>query len=257
MADEITPRFNLVKPEVGGSADTWGDKWNENADKIDAAIIKPDEENVWSAPQHFDGGLYAGAANPTDTTPGRVLKVGDFGVGNTISIPQGADLNDYTIPGEYFQPTNANAIPELNYPDQLAGFLKVAQTTGDGFVQEYTTHGDTIRKFLRGFYNGTWSSWVELYNTGNTDQPIGVDQTWQDVTDSRMRDTTYTNTTKRSIAVAISLNNVSRGFLRVDGVDVSLAYNAYQPFQMFTIVPPGSSYRLGITGNIELWAELR
>lgn len=53
MADEITPRLNLVKPEVGGSADTWGDKWNENADKIDAAIVKSDEENVWEAPQTF------------------------------------------------------------------------------------------------------------------------------------------------------------------------------------------------------------
>src|SRR5690606_31203537 len=60
MADEITPRFNLVKPEVGGSADTWGDKWNENADKIDAAIIRLDEENVWSAPQRFDGPLRVG-----------------------------------------------------------------------------------------------------------------------------------------------------------------------------------------------------
>lgn len=243
MADEMTPRLNLVKPEVGGSADTWGDKWNENADKIDAAIIKPDEENVWSAPQHFDGGLYAGETNPTDTTPGRVLKVGDFGVGATIWIKQGENLNDFTTPGEYHQSTNANAIPELNYPAQLAGSLKVMQAAS-GVVQEYTTYGSNRRKFLRGMYGGSWSSWVEFYNTGNIAQlisdgnlvqtsrtistgtgltgggnlsanrtislasshiPIGVGQTWRDVKGSRSLGTTYTNTTGRAIMVSISL----------------------------------------------------
>lgn len=38
MAEAITPNLNLVKPEIGGSQSTWGNRWNGNADKIDTAV---------------------------------------------------------------------------------------------------------------------------------------------------------------------------------------------------------------------------
>lgn len=106
--------------------------------------------------------------SPTDTTVGRVLKVGDFGVGYTIRIPSGANLNDYRTPGEYVQTLSGNAKPELNYPINFAGALKVLQGAGGSFVvQEYTAHGSNYRKFLRGG-GGSWSSWFEFYHSGNT-----------------------------------------------------------------------------------------
>jgi hypothetical protein len=38
MPDTSTPNYDLVKPEEGSSNDTWGEKWNDNADKLDTAI---------------------------------------------------------------------------------------------------------------------------------------------------------------------------------------------------------------------------
>ncbi len=38
MADASTTRYQLIKPEVGASADTWGGKWNQNADDTDALL---------------------------------------------------------------------------------------------------------------------------------------------------------------------------------------------------------------------------
>lgn len=48
--DQFTPNFNLVKPDVGASDDTWGEKLNSNFDILDAAVAAvgglPPEEYV-------------------------------------------------------------------------------------------------------------------------------------------------------------------------------------------------------------------
>ena len=40
MADTVTPKMGMTKPEIGGSPDTWGNKLNANLDIVDAKTVR-------------------------------------------------------------------------------------------------------------------------------------------------------------------------------------------------------------------------
>lgn len=102
------------------------------------------------------------------------------------------------------------------------------------------------------------------YPTNNN--AIGVGQTWQDMTASRVFSTTYTNTSGRPITISIAVGNNSPGgcAIDVDGVEVAryteTATNGPQN-QMITVVPNNATYVLraysGAARVITLWAELK
>ena len=81
--------------------------------------------------------------------------------------------------------------------------------------------------------------------------PIGVGQTWQNVTSSRSSGTTYTNTTGRTIVVMLRTGRNNKDFF-VNGV----AFNTWQEAATATfIIPPGSTYRSD--NNFDTFMELR
>lgn len=87
--------------------------------------------------------------------------------------------------------------------------------------------------------------------------PIGVGQTWQDVTSSRTTSITYTNSTGKSISVNImAYSNGTTYTLKVGGVTASSWISA-QPFTCCVIVPDGASYVLSAGTTIISWSELR
>lgn len=55
MADTVTPNYNLVKPEIGSSIDTWGNKLNSDMDKIDNAMKSIEDRKLEN-----DGDTYEG-----------------------------------------------------------------------------------------------------------------------------------------------------------------------------------------------------
>jgi hypothetical protein len=96
---------------------------------------------------------------------------------------------------------------------------------------------------------------------------IGVGQTPQDVTASRVISTTYTNTTGKPIEVKVYLNITSAStiaHLKVNGVNEdSMGASTWMPSSKITlsaIVPVGGTYSIGIeTGSTSIirWTELR
>tara|TARA_R110000803_G_scaffold3373_4_gene11432 strand:- start:361 stop:804 length:444 start_codon:yes stop_codon:yes gene_type:complete len=92
--------------------------------------------------------------------------------------------------------------------------------------------------------------------------PIGVGQTWQNVTASRAKSTTYYNTTGKPIMLCVKMGNTTGGDVAgyVDGVlilGMSFGTVPIYPFITF-IVPSGASY--SVTNNVSgftPWFELR
>lgn len=93
------------------------------------------------------------------------------------------------------------------------------------------------------------------------DRALGSGQTWQNFTGSRAVNTTYTNTTGRTIEVAItcSTNAGVQGFFQVNGVDVVrllIASGASQSSIVTLGIPANATYRLNATSQ-SYWWELR
>ena len=82
---------------------------------------------------------------------------------------------------------------------------------------------------------------------------IGVGQTWQDVTASRVSGTTYTNSTGKPILIKL-VSNSTNIVLTVGGVLISASANAINS-EVIAIVPSGSTYIATLT--INKWFELR
>lgn len=85
MPDTFTPNLNLTKPEVGASRDSWGVKWNTNADALDTAI---GNRALRATEIGTAGGLEGGGSLASN----RVLSIADGGV-STAKIANGAVTN--------------------------------------------------------------------------------------------------------------------------------------------------------------------
>ena len=90
---------------------------------------------------------------------------------------------------------------------------------------------------------------------------IGVDQTWQDVTGSRVSGTTYTNSTGKPIEVIIltSGSGVAQdNTISINGVVVARSFSASGVISnLSVIVQNGSTYLLTTAYAPSKWSELR
>ena len=192
----------------------------------------------------------------TDTTAGRLLKVGDFGVGgSSVNLANNSSANVINSNGKYYCSGWLSGTTPFHF-----GHLEHQQVGSTYSVQRfYGATTSTNSMWVRTEDNGTWTPWQGIYHTGN-EQQIGVNQTWQDVTASRSAGVTYTNTTGKPIEVVCYLNTTWPGvrIFYVDGLEADSIYvNSSITLQMKTraIVPNNSTY--SFNASFTKWVELR
>lgn len=91
------------------------------------------------------------------------------------------------------------------------------------------------------------------------DEVIGVNQTWQNVTASRVSGITYTNTTGKPIYIQItdSASSGNNGTIHINGALVAAITEGADSNQTFgVIVPNGNTYVVSLV-SINYWLELR
>ncbi|MCR4244748.1 phage tail protein [Enterobacter hormaechei subsp. steigerwaltii] len=105
-----------------------------------------------------------GLKSDFNITPGDIFKL-STGIGGN------ADLNDFTAPGLYYQPANAQAQTGKNYPEANAGSLEVYKHAG--ITQIYRVYNSS-RSYIRTLYSGTWSAWTKQYDAANKPSPADI-----------------------------------------------------------------------------------
>lgn len=112
-----------------------------------------------------------------DTTAGRVVRVGDYGIGVGLAASgtTGVDYNNYRTPGEYLMSSPSAGAPANAPPINNACILQVKAgtigTANNRVIQEahaYTTGSSIPRTFMRSYGGTSWTDWTEYLTTGTT-----------------------------------------------------------------------------------------
>lgn len=234
---EIDDEFNAIAVAVGTKAD----------------LASPTFTGTPAAPT---------AAPGTNTT--QVATTAFVGAADTAAITAErsatATLTNKTLTSPTINGGTITGITDLTVGDGGTG---VSSLTADNVI---LGDGTNPVKFVAPGSSGnvltsngtTWTSAALPVNA------IGVSQTWQDVTGSRLGGTTYTNSTGRPIMVSVNTssttNTITTTTLTVDGLAV--ASNGSQGGNtngVTAIVPDGATYSvsIGSGGSLSGWFELR
>lgn len=203
----------------------------------------------------------------TDSTAGRAIIVGSFGLGAALSADS-TSLNEDGVTGfrgyaastEGAPTTNAGAaivikrstIPTLLAVDYVTGAFYIRPFGTSAWERFYTT--GNVSAFAQTLLDDTSST--QARTTLDVIDGVGVRQSYSDVTASRATATTYTNSTGKPILVIISMNSSSNRTFTVNGLALLTTTSSTELTNISVVIPVGATYSLS-GGTISKWVELR
>jgi microcystin-dependent protein len=137
---------------------------------------------VWTAwVESWHSGNLVKTANNADSTLGRMLQVGDFGLG-ALTMSYIANIDDPTLPNGVYAVGNTTTGGKPG--GQTYGVLTVTGRNNNASTTRLTQtfgltegSGSTSRTWTRMCYNNVWGPWDESWHTGNLVKTVGVNDT--------------------------------------------------------------------------------
>lgn len=191
-----------------------------------------------------------GVFSTQEWSDSKFLKIGDYGLGGADNMPILNNLDDFTTKTGIYRTVEdrATGTPPATW-SKIRHSSVIVERVDQNWIKQTMTYIDSenipLVWYRTNKSNTVWHPWTCL-------NPLGVGQTWQEVTSHRLKGVTYTNTTGRPILVCATDYNGNGGgssIIFIDGVDrgVIMGGNATQT-SCTVLVPAGSTY--GIKDNV-------
>ncbi|CUR44310.1 tail fiber protein [Pseudomonas phage VCM] len=161
-------------------------------------------------------------ASYSDITPGRMLKVGDFGIGDQGILVGNLDALQNNGTGFYRLTNPLSGSPVAGVPCTV-----IHQAYDNERTQIATVEGNnSVRTFIRKYSGSAWGAWVELYHSGNSSALVSQVQTGiqpqLDAKVSKSGDTMTGTLNVAQIEVGIGANT---GFIDMHGPNSTTDYD--------------------------------
>src|SRR4051812_20763617 len=164
MTDSITTFLELIKPEVGASADTWGGKLNNDFDAVDAAIQSIIEAGNYAsatgadtvvvtlnpAPSSYVDGLRVRFKAAADNTTAPTLNVNALGA-RSVKFADGSSPAAGALQAGRIYCVDFNGTEFILTVQPTA---TAAETAGAGFLKSIKPPSAAATNFARGFERG-------------------------------------------------------------------------------------------------------
>ena len=179
-------------------------------------------------------------------TDEKFLKIGDYGLGGVDNMPILNNLDDFTTKTGIYRTVEdrTTGTPHATW-SKIRHSSVIVERVDQNWIKQTMTYIDSehipLVWYRTNKSNTIWHSWTCL-------NPLGVGQTWQEVTSQRLKGVIYTNTTGRPILVCATDYNGNGGgssVIEIDGADrgVIMGGTATQT-SCTVIVPVGSTYKV-------------